>query len=70
MHFMLTVAYYHKPFSSLRRQESEDLLNYNSPVSGQQLTPAQKLQWKITSESARDIETAKMNIDKYMELLI
>jgi len=47
------------------RKHSEDLLNYNSPVSGHELTPAKKLQWKIMPESAKDIEIAKMNIDRY-----
>jgi len=43
----------------------DDLLTYSSPVSNEQLTQAQQLEWNINSESANDIEIAKMNIDRY-----
>ncbi|XP_065917320.1 carnitine O-acetyltransferase-like isoform X2 [Dysidea avara] len=48
---------------ALDNMNSDDLLTYTSPVSNEQLTQARQLDWKISSESANDIETAKVNID-------
>ena len=33
------------------------------------LCPAEQLQWNISSESARDIDIAKKNIDRYIGVL-
>ena len=48
-----------------KHRNLDDLLTYVSPVSNKQLTQAQQLEWNINSESANDIEIAKMNIDRY-----
>ena len=45
-------------------RESEDFVNYKSPVPTEQLIPAQKLEWNISPESAEDIEAAKLRIDR------
>ena len=45
-------------------RQSEDLLNYKSFVSAEQLVPAQQLQWNISPESAKDIESAKARLDR------
>ncbi|XP_065885479.1 carnitine O-acetyltransferase-like isoform X2 [Dysidea avara] len=46
-------------------RESDGLLAHESTVivPSQQLNPAQKLQWNISSETAKDIEVAKINLD-------
>ncbi|XP_065916864.1 carnitine O-acetyltransferase-like isoform X2 [Dysidea avara] len=45
--------------------ESDGLLAHESTVvvPSHQLNPAQKLQWNISAETAKDIETAKVNLD-------
>lgn len=45
-------------------RQSEDLVNYESLVPVEQLVPAQQLQWNISPESAKDIEAAKVRIDR------
>ena len=49
-----------------RYTESDGLLAHESTVvvPSHQLNPAQKLQWNISAETAKDIETAKVNLDK------
>ena len=49
------------------RKLGYDILGESSPVPSNVLCPAEKLQWKISTETAKDIQTAKKNIDQYVE---
>ena len=46
-----------------------DILGEPSSVDPSILCPAEQLQWNISSESARDIDIAKKNIDRYIGVL-
>ena len=43
----------------------DSLIDYESSVSSHQLNPAEKLHWNISQECVNDINTAKVNLDKY-----
>lgn len=45
-----------------------DILGESSPVPSTSLCPAEKLQWKISPETANDIQTAKKNLDEYVTI--
>ena len=45
-------------------RHSEDLLAYDCPVPFDQLSSAQQLQWNISMETAKEIEVAKIHIDR------
>ena len=49
------------------RRTPHDVLAEHSAVEPSILQPAEKLEWNISPESARDIDTAKRNFDRYME---
>ena len=52
----------HGYLSSHRLQYN--LLGEPSNVDGSILSPAEQLEWNISSESASDIEAAKQNVDR------
>ena len=45
-------------------RHSEDLLAYDCPVPFDQLNPAHQLQWNISMETVKEIEAAKIHIDR------
>ena len=47
------------------RKIGYDILGESSPVPSKILCPAEKLQWKLTTEITNDILTAKKNLDEY-----
>jgi len=54
-----------KYYSNVTFRKLDSLIDYESSVSSHQLNPAEKLQWNISLECANDINTAKVNLDKY-----
>ena len=42
-----------------------DILGESSPVSSSALCPAEKLHWKLSPESAEDVQVAKRNMERY-----
>ena len=57
LHAWLPVLFVHR--------SSYDVLAEHSAVDLSILRPAQRLQWNISSETARDIDTAKRNFDRF-----
>ena len=60
---MNTYMYGHE----LCRKLGYDILGEPSPVPNSALHPAEKLQWKISTETAEDIQASKKNIDRCVE---
>ena len=52
---------------SFYRKLGYDILGESSPVPSTALCPAEKLHWKLSTETAEDIETAKKNLDEYVD---
>ena len=50
-----------------RRKLGYDILGEPSPVPSSALCPAEKLHWKISTQTMEDIQTSKKNIDEYVE---
>ena len=48
------------------RKVGYDILGESSPVPSSALCPAEKLQWKLSTEITNDILTAKKNLDEYV----
>ena len=64
-----TLSYYSYLFVCFLHRLNYDLLGEPSAVDPTVLHPAEQLQWSISSESARDIDIAKKNLDKYVHVL-
>ena len=64
-----TLSYYSYLFICFLHRLKYNLLEEPSAVDPTLLHPAEQLQWSISSESAKDIDIAKKNLDRCVHVL-